>query len=86
MPTIIPIKELKDTSKISEIVHENAEPVYVTKNGYGDMVLMSMELFEELIRKYHIYSSLARAERDISEGKTKPARDALDDLRNKYGL
>ena len=37
MPKIIPIKELKDTAKISEMCHENDGPIYVTKNGYGDM-------------------------------------------------
>jgi PHD/YefM family antitoxin component YafN of YafNO toxin-antitoxin module len=51
MPQIIPIKDLKDTAKISEMCHETSEPIYVTKNGYGDMVFMSMETFEEMHRK-----------------------------------
>lgn len=86
MPAIIPIKELKDTSKISDLVHTSSEPVYVTKNGYGDMVLMSMETFEELTRRYRIYSSLASAEKDIADGKVRPARDALRELREKYAI
>ena len=48
MPRIIPIKDLKDTSGVSELCHSMKEPIYITKNGYGDMVIMSMELFEEL--------------------------------------
>ena len=39
MPQIIPIKELKNTSEISEKVHASEEPIFVTRNGYGDMVI-----------------------------------------------
>ena len=46
MPQIIPIKDLKNTSEISEMCHKTDEPIYVTKNGYGDMVIMSMEIYE----------------------------------------
>lgn len=52
MPQIIPIKELKNTSEISEMCHGADEPIYITKNGYGDMVIMSMELYERTIGKY----------------------------------
>ena len=55
MPKIIPIKELKDTAKISEMCHENDGPIYVTKNGYGDMVLTSIESYEAIHRKEQIY-------------------------------
>ena len=47
MPRIIPIRDLKDTAKISEMVHESDEPIFVTKNGYGDMAIMSMKAYEE---------------------------------------
>ena len=47
MPKIIPIRELRDTSAISEMCHSMDEPVFVTKNGYGDMVIMSLETFEK---------------------------------------
>lgn len=51
MPQIIPIKELKNTSEISEMCHSADEPIYITKNGYGDMVIMSMEVYEQMMRK-----------------------------------
>lgn len=51
MPQIIPIKELKNTSEISEMCHDTDEPIYITKNGYGDMVIMSMEVYEQMMRK-----------------------------------
>ena len=55
MPTIIPIKELKNTSEISDLCHKTDEPVYVTKNGYGDMVIMSMETFENVSERLKMY-------------------------------
>ena len=59
MPQIIPIKELKNTSEISELCHSVSEPVYVTKNGYGDMVIMSMETFEGVTATLKMYQSLS---------------------------
>ena len=46
MPKIIPIRELKNTATISKFVEDSCEPVFVTKNGYGSMVIMSMEVYE----------------------------------------
>ena len=43
MPQIIPIKDLEDTANVSELCHTLNEPIYITKNSYGDMVLMSMD-------------------------------------------
>lgn len=86
MPQIIPIKELKDTAKVSEMCHRTSEPIYVTKNGYGDMVLMSMESFEEMYRREQLYRELEISERQITDGKTREARAALSDMRKKYGL
>ena len=45
MPRIIPIRDLRDTGKISEMCNASREPIYITKNGYGDMVIMSMALW-----------------------------------------
>lgn len=47
MPKIIPIRELRDTNAMSEMCHSTDEPVFITKNGYGDMVIMSLETFEK---------------------------------------
>ena len=49
MPQIRPITDLRNTNEMSEICHSKKEPVFITKNGYGDMVLMSMETYEHLI-------------------------------------
>ncbi|MGI6556804.1 MAG: type II toxin-antitoxin system Phd/YefM family antitoxin [Eubacteriaceae bacterium] len=86
MPHIIPIKDLKDTAKISEMCHKSSEPIYVTKNGYGDMVLMSMEAFEEMIQKEKLYCELEISENQIKAGKTRDAWEALAEVKEKYGL
>ena len=50
MPQIIPIRDLKNTNAISQRCHDSKEPIYITKNGYGDMVIMSMETYEQIGR------------------------------------
>lgn len=65
MPRIIPIRDLKDTAAISQMCRESKEPIYITKNGYGDMVLMSMEAYEEKMWLLDVYAKLAEAETEI---------------------
>ena len=86
MPHIIPIKDLKNTSAISVLCHEVKEPVFVTKNGYGDLVIMSMETYERTACLQDIYAKLEQAEREIAEGKTKNALQSLQALRLKHGI
>lgn len=86
MPQIIPIKDLKNTSEISEMCHKTDEPIYVTKNGYGDMVIMSMEIYESTMRQIAMYRDIEISERQVEAGKIKDARIALSETRVKYGL
>lgn len=86
MPQIIPIKELKKTSEISEMCHEADGPIYIAKNGYGDMVIMSMENYEAVMRQLAIYRDIEISEKQIENGQTKDARSALKEMRAKYGL
>lgn len=86
MPHIIPIRDLKNTSEISELCHKNDEPIFVTKNGYGDMVIMSMETYEKSMFLNQAYQAVEVAEQEIAEGKTLDAKDALKNLRSKYGI
>lgn len=89
---IIPIKDLKDTAKISALCHKEDEPVYVTKNGYPDLVIMSSEVYEQLHEQAEAYrqmlvSRLMASVEDLKRGeKGEPAKDVLDELRGKYGL
>ena len=86
MPQIIPIKDLKNTSEISEMCHKTDEPIYVTKNGYGDMVIMSMEIYESTMRQIAMYRDIEISEKQVEAGKVKDARIALSETRLKYGL
>ena len=71
MPIIKPITDLRNTNEISEICHKQQQPVFITKNGYGDLVVMSMETYE--------------AEREVAEGaELLDAREALRELRRKH--
>lgn len=86
MPQIIPIRDLKNTSEISEMCHAVGEPIFVTKNGYGDMVVMSMETYEERMRLLDVYAKLTVAEEQIKGGKVMTAEESIKELREKYGL
>ena len=84
MPQIIPIKDLKNTSDISTLCHSTDEPVYITKNGYGDMVIMSMETYEKALFLQRINAKVSEAEKQIENGEVLDAESALEKLRGKY--
>ena len=86
MPQIIPIKDLKNTSEISDMYHKADGPIYITKNGYGDMVIMSMEIYENTMRQLSMYRDIEISEKQLETGQTKDARTALAEMRAKYGL
>ncbi|MEI3278442.1 MAG: type II toxin-antitoxin system Phd/YefM family antitoxin [Faecalibacterium sp.] len=81
MPRIIPIRDLKNTAAVSQMCSESKEPVYITKNGYGDMVIMSMEAYEEKMQLLDAYAKLDAAEQQVEAGQTLDARSALQELR-----
>lgn len=85
MPTIMPIKDLRNTSEISKLAHELKEPIYITKNGYSDLVVMSIETFETLEETARIDQAIYEAELEVKNGaKTIPAREAMEKLNKKY--
>lgn len=86
MPQIIPIKSLKNTSEISKLCRKTDEPVFITKNGFGDMVIMSMEVYEGIMSKINMYRDIELSEQQIKEGKTKAARTSLESMREKYSI
>lgn len=80
MPQIIPIRDLKNTSGISELCHKVDEPIFVTKNGYGDMVIMSIELYEKNMYMNSIYNKLRQAEESIKHGNVYDASKSISSL------
>lgn len=85
MPQIMPIKELRNTNDISELCHSRREPIFITKNGYGDLVLMSMETYEDITATADIDMAIAESEAQIARGeKLLDAKDVLEKTRRKY--
>ena len=68
MPQIRPITDLRNTSEISDACHARREPVFITKNGYGDLVVMSIETYEEMLDCIATDKAIADAEQEIAAG------------------
>jgi prevent-host-death family protein len=82
MPTIRPISDLRNNfTSISETVHSENEPVFLTKNGVGDMVVMSLSYYEQQMAKLELYQKLETARTEIHNGaKGKDAKKLLKKL------
>jgi len=86
MPKIMPISDLRNNfNEISDICHRDEEPVYITKNGRGDLVVTSIEYFEQLQAKIELYNKLAVAEVEIANGaELKEHKQFMNELRERY--
>lgn len=85
MPQIMPIKELRNTTFISDKCHSNNEPIFITKNGYGDLVVMSIETYEKLLGDSQIDLAIAESEAQIANGEDLiDAEEVFDTLRRKH--
>ncbi|EHL72070.1 prevent-host-death family protein [Subdoligranulum sp. 4_3_54A2FAA] len=85
MPQIRPITDLRNTTEISELCHANREPLFITKNGYGDLVVMSIEMYEEMIETARTDMAISEAEKEFSaDGVLLNARETLSSLRRKH--
>lgn len=86
MPTIKSSADLRNNyNEISTLCHEYAEPVFITKNGKGDLAVMSIETYEEMSSRFELYGLLKDGMDDIESGRTRPFSDALSDIRKKRG-
>lgn len=85
MPHIIPIKDLRNTTEISDLCKEKQEPIFVTKNGYGDLVVMSMETYDKIMGSREIDHAITVAESELSAGgEPIEAKSGLAELKEKY--
>ena len=85
MPVIMPIRDLRKTSEISELAHKKQEPIYITKNGYSDLVVMSAELYERFAYVNKVDQAIEDAESEVAEGaKLISAKEARRKLDGKY--
>jgi len=85
MPQIRPITDLRNTNEISDICHARREPVFITKNGYGDLVVMSIETYEALVENAEMDTAISEAEAEFKrDGQLHDAREMLASLRRKH--
>lgn len=85
MPQIRPITDLRNTNEISEICHAKKEPVFITKNGYGDLVIMSIETYEAMLEERELDAAIAEAEAEhASDSRLLDARKVLSTLRRRH--
>ena len=86
MPEIRPMRDLRDTNAISRLCHTTAEPVFITKNGRQDLVIMSNEEYERRCAREEIYAKLLEAEGDAARGDLYllDADDVFSAMRAKY--
>ena len=84
---IIPIKDLRDTNKISDLCNESNEPIFITKNGYSDLVVISAELYERFAQTNKIDQVIYEAEMEVEEGAEPISLDSSRERLNKkyYG-
>ncbi len=85
MPQIIPIRDLRDTTKISEMCNATDEPIFVTKNGYGDMVVMSMATYEQQLAAVDMYKKIMEGKAQADRGELNDGPSVMEKLRGKYG-
>ena len=83
MPQIRPITELRNTNEISDLCHTRKEPVFITKNGYGDLVIM--ETYDAMLETSSIDAAISQSEAELAQdGQLYNAREALSALRRKH--
>lgn len=85
MPQIRPITNLRNTNEISDICHAQHEPIFITKNGYGDLVVMSIETYEAIMENTTIDNAISQAEAKFEQdGQLYDAKEVLASLRRKH--
>ena len=83
---IIPMRDLKNTVEVERQCKEEQGPIFVTKNGYGRLVVMDIEYYESTIQKMEEARLLIEALEDAEEGRVLDGKEALLKLREKYGI
>ena len=84
MPNIRSSADLRNNyNDISEFCHTYSEPVFITKNGKGDLAVMSIETYEQLAGRFELYGLIREGMVDVQAGNTRPLSEAILDLRSR---
>ena len=81
---IVPMRDLKDTVRIEALCAQENGPVFITKNGYGRLVVMDIEYYERTMRQLNEAAALAVGLKDAAEGRIRPGEDVLSEMKEKY--
>jgi len=83
---IIPMRDLKNTVEVERRCAEENGPVYVTKNGYGRLVVMDIEYYERTMQKMYEAKTIMEGLEDVKAGRTVDGEKVISDIRRKYGI
>ena len=81
---IIPMRDLKDTVKVEALCLEENGPVFITKNGYGKLVVMDINYYEKMIEKIYEANLINEGLKDIETGKVIDEKEAINYIKNKH--
>lgn len=85
MPKITSSAELRNNyNEISQFCHQYNEPVFITKNGKGDLAVMSIDAYEELVSRFELYGALRKGLEDVEAGRVVSSEDAKEIFKKKY--
>ena len=83
---IIPMRDLKNTVEVERLCAEENGPVFVTKNGYGRLVVMDIDYYEKTMRKMDEATTILDGLKDVKSGNTVEGETAISKIRSKYGI
>lgn len=84
MPTIRPSADLRNCyNEISTFCHDSAEPVFITKNGKGDLAVMSIEAYEAMTSRFELYRLIQEGLDDVKAGRISPIEETLERVRRR---
>ena len=83
---IIPMRDLKNTVEVERRCAEENGPVFVTKNGYGKLVVMDIDYYEKTMRKMDEAITILDGLKDVKSGNTVEGDAAISNIRSKYGI
>ena len=87
MPKVISSTDLRNGyNEVSQWCHHTNEPAFITKNGAGDLAVMSMQAYDEMRARLDMYEFIEAGRKDVLVGNVAPARDHIAELREKHGL
>lgn len=84
MPTLRSSADLRNSyNEISTFCHDYSEPVFITKNGKGDLAVMSIEAYEQLVGRFELYGLIHEGLEDVATGRTRPFSEAMADIKSR---